>query len=76
VRQFLDTNFPTPWLFLDGRRYQSLVGELAASGVVGGAVYDALVAATALDVDATLVSADGRARSVYEAIGTVVEMIV
>jgi predicted nucleic acid-binding protein len=37
--------------------------------VRGGALYDALIAATAVRHDADLLSADGRARATYDAMG-------
>lgn len=42
---------------------------LAALGIGGGAVYDALVALAAVDHDATLASRDARARATYETAG-------
>lgn len=42
---------------------------LAELGVVGGAVYDAMVALAALEHDAELATRDARARRTYEAIG-------
>jgi predicted nucleic acid-binding protein len=42
---------------------------------VGGAIYDALVAATAQEAGARLVSRDRRAARTYEAIGARYELI-
>jgi predicted nucleic acid-binding protein len=39
------------------------------AGVRGGALYDALIAATAVRHDADLLSADSRARATYDAMG-------
>lgn len=40
-----------------------------AAGLRGGALYDALIAATAADHGARLLSADLRARRAYDALG-------
>ena len=45
------------------------------SGISGGSVYDALVAAAARQHGRRLTSIDARARSVYEAFGVEVEII-
>jgi predicted nucleic acid-binding protein len=65
VRQFLAEEFPAPYLRLQLRAYRELVLGLANHGVVGGGVYDALVAATAATNDAELVTFDRRAAAVY-----------
>jgi predicted nucleic acid-binding protein len=49
--------------------------EIADLDVSGGAVYDALVGAAARQHRRRLVSADARARPVYEALGVDVEVI-
>lgn len=46
-----------------------LITRLAQAGIRGGAVYDALVAATARHHDVPLLTADRRARGVYELVG-------
>lgn len=55
--------------FLPEDSAATLGPELARLGVSGGAVYDALVAAAARHHDRALLSGDGRARPVYEALG-------
>ncbi|MFT4211763.1 MAG: type II toxin-antitoxin system VapC family toxin [Microbacterium sp.] len=50
--------------------------ELAGRGIAGGAVYDGLVALTAREQGAVLATRDARARSTYEALGVVVEVLV
>lgn len=42
---------------------------MARSGIVGGSIYDALVAATAKQHRATLMTRDVRAMRIYEAVG-------
>lgn len=51
-----------------------LLAELTAAGLGGGAVYDAVVAATARDHGATLLSRDRRAARVYDALGVRYEL--
>lgn len=48
---------------------RQLVVDCARQGIGGGAVYDALVAATAAEHGMVLLSRDRRARSTYDAIG-------
>jgi predicted nucleic acid-binding protein len=66
VAAFLSARFPQPPLVLPGRAQRELVRTAAASGLLGGAIYDALIAATARHAGATLLTRDQRARSIYE----------
>ena len=50
-------------------RYLLTLGALASAGLGGGAVYDALVGATAREHDATLLTLDVRAQRTYAAVG-------
>jgi len=59
--------------FLGAREAAELGRELAAAGIAGGAVYDGLVGAAARQHGRPLVSADARARPVYDALGVRVE---
>ena len=52
-----------------------LYGELAGLGIVGGAVYDALVGAAAREARLTLVTRDRRALPTYRALGVEVDVI-
>lgn len=54
---------------LSGPGHRDLVSALARHGVSGGAVYDGLVAATAVQHDLHLVTRDRRARTTYDALG-------
>ncbi|HPB72205.1 MAG TPA: type II toxin-antitoxin system VapC family toxin [Phycicoccus sp.] len=54
-------------LSVDARK--ALVGRLALLRIRGGAVYDALVAETALEHGLHLVTLDARARSTYDSLG-------
>lgn len=49
--------------------HRRLLAKLGAAGVRGGATYDALIAATALEHGHTLLSRDRRARTTYDAVG-------
>ena len=69
VREFLQARFPRPFLRLAAPAYRAFVLGLADAGIVGGAAYDALVAATAAGFHAELVTCDRRALPVYERYG-------
>lgn len=75
VAELLAAQFPEAPLTLPGRRQSSLIQLMAAKGLAGGAIYDALVGATAVHSGATLVSRDQRARPVYELVGADVEWL-
>jgi predicted nucleic acid-binding protein len=72
--RLLAHNFPASG-FLSEAEAADLGGELARLGISGGAVYDALVGAAARQHRLPLVSADTRARPVYEALGVDLELI-
>ena len=72
--RLLAHNFPAS-RFLGEAEAADLGGELARLGISGGAVYDALVGAAARQHRLPLVSADARARPVYEALGVDVEVV-
>lgn len=48
---------------------------LAAQGIAGGAVYDAIVALAAVRNDCVLATRDGRATGTYQAVGATVEVV-
>lgn len=75
VFEALDLNFPERWLTLDGARARSALQQAVGAGVRGGALYDALIAATVQDNGARLLTADRRATSTYEAMGTQTELL-
>jgi predicted nucleic acid-binding protein len=73
-RQLLTHNFPgSRFLSADGA--QRLHSRLAQLGIAGGAVYDALVAATAAEHGITLATRDRRAPETYRALGIDFELI-
>lgn len=61
--------------FLGAAEAADLGGELAGLRISGGAVYDALVGAAAREHRLPLVSADARARPVYESLGVDLELV-
>ena len=69
VRAFLEAHYDDPPAVLSAAGYRGLLREAEHAGIVGGAVYDALVAATARQEGATLVSLDQRAGRTYRALG-------
>lgn len=75
VDTWLDSRFvrilPSP----TAAQQRDLVRKLAAAGRIGGAVYDGLVALTALRAGATLVTADRRAASLYALVGAEVRTL-
>jgi predicted nucleic acid-binding protein len=71
----LERTFPEPWLALDATRQRSCLKRACAAGIRGGALYDALIAATALRHGVTLISADRRAGSSYEGMGASVSFL-
>jgi predicted nucleic acid-binding protein len=69
VLDFLRQRFPKPFLRLSAKAYRRFLFELPERGVAGGAVYDALIAATAAEHGVELLSCDRRAASTYERYG-------
>lgn len=70
----LSTNFPHT-RHLGAPAAAGLLSELAARGLAGGVVYDALVAAAARQHDLTLATRDRRAAAVYDALGVAVLLL-
>jgi predicted nucleic acid-binding protein len=75
VREFLGIRFPQPLLRLSVRAYKDFILGLPEHDVSGGAVYDALVAATAAFCGAVLVSCDRRAVPIYERYGARIQIL-
>lgn len=69
VTAFLRRRFPAQPLALPAARQRELIDEAVSVGIAGGAVYDALVGATARHADALLLSRDRRAARTYELLG-------
>lgn len=73
--ELLTRAFGGRFIALTGAEQETLFAGLPHLGIAGGAVYDALVAATALRHGLTLRSLDRRAAGAYEAIGVDYELI-
>lgn len=76
VRDFLRLRFDEPYLRLEARAYKEFVLKLPERSITGGAAYDALVAATAVEHSAQLITCDRRAASTYESYGVRVIFLV
>ncbi len=75
VATFLAERFSEPALLLPARAHRELIETSASAGLAGGAVYDALIAATARHAGATLLTRDQRARSVYDRMNVRYELV-
>ncbi len=76
VHAFLTERFAEPFLTLSATGYQQLLATVAARQISGGPACDALIAFTATEHQATLLSLDQRATATYEAVGATVEPLV
>lgn len=74
VARLLEANFPHS-RFLGARAAQRLLGRLAAAGIGGGSVYDALVGAAAVEHGLPLATRDRRAVDTYRALGVELELL-
>lgn len=70
----IEANFGPP-LVSDPATVDALPRVLAAAGVAGGAVYDAVVALAAREHEVPLGTRDARAMGTYAAVGTTVEIV-
>lgn len=66
--RLIDARFPKP-LTLSGPAARKVHATLSRLGVVGGAVYDGLVALAAKDHGVPLATRDARAKGTYDAVG-------
>lgn len=74
VSRLLAENFPDS-RFLSAPGAAALLATLAGKGIAGGQVYDALVAAAALEHDMVLATRDRRALDTYRALGAGLEVL-
>lgn len=74
VGRLLADGFPAG-RFLSAPAAAAVLESLASRGIAGGAVYDALVGAVAVEHDMTLVTRDQRALETYRAVGVRVELL-
>ena len=75
VESFLSRQFPGAPLTLPARAHWALLKHAIRVGVAGGAVYDALIAATASKASVKLLTLDRRALPTYERMGIDYELI-
>jgi predicted nucleic acid-binding protein len=75
VRDFLRSRLAQPALRISPKAHRAFLLALPELGIVGGAVYDALVAATVAEHAAELLSCDRRAASTYERYGIRFEVV-
>jgi predicted nucleic acid-binding protein len=75
VLEALERTSPDPWLSLSAAGLRACMRRAVDAGLQGGALYDALVATTAAERGATLLSADLRAQAAYEAMGASMSFI-
>lgn len=75
VLAFLAQRFRQAPLTLPAREWPRLLGLASEAGITGGAVYDALIGATARQAGATLLTRDRRATAVYEKLGISFELV-
>jgi predicted nucleic acid-binding protein len=75
ARDYLNQAFILPPLVLVPESYARLVDVAVEEGIIGGAVYDAIVAATAREAGATLLTLDRRAIPTYQRLGTDYQLI-
>lgn len=75
VHAFITGRFTEPFLILSETGYQELLATVAAGQILGGPAYDALIAFTAAEHNATLMSLDQRAAATYETVGARVEQL-
>lgn len=74
ILEMFRLTFPAT-VHLGSERSTALLAELPARGIAGGAVFDALVGAAAVEHGMTLLTRDRRARGTYAALGVTVEYI-
>ena len=75
VGEFLRDRFSAAPLILPAKVYWRLLDTAQAAGISGGAIYDALIAATARNANAILLTRDRHAVATYEKIGARFKLI-
>jgi predicted nucleic acid-binding protein len=72
---YLSETFALPPVVLSPDGHERLLGLAAGAPIIGGAVYDALVGATANEAGATLLTLDRRATAAYRLLGVDYQVI-
>jgi predicted nucleic acid-binding protein len=75
VFEALERSFPRPWLALEAAQAHAALAQAIAADVRGGALYDALIAATANANGAVILSSDRRATPTYKAMEAAVMFV-
>ena len=75
VLEWLERRFSSGWVALNAAATRRALGAAVRLGIRGGALYDGLIAATAVESGCVLISADRRAAPVYAALGAEVVYI-
>ncbi|MDP9341955.1 MAG: PIN domain-containing protein [Actinomycetota bacterium] len=75
VVEFLASNFPQKAVVLPGTEHHGFLRRAADSGIRGGAIYDALVAAAAKHEGLDLLTLDERALPTYERLGATIRFL-
>jgi predicted nucleic acid-binding protein len=73
--EFLSVAYPSPRLTPDPETIHALPARLAAVGIAGGAVYDALIAVTAAHAGLPLVTLDRRAAETYRRLDVEIRLL-
>ncbi len=75
ARDFLEEAFLLPPLTLPPESYTRLLATAVAEDITGGAVYDAIVAATAREAGAEVLTLDRRAIATYRRVGATYRLV-
>lgn len=75
IGEFVESAFPKAPLLPSGDLQARLVHRLIGFGITGGPAYDALIALTAAEANATLLSLDRRAAETYRRCGVDFELL-
>jgi predicted nucleic acid-binding protein len=75
VADFFRSRFTDEYLTLPDGELRELLSRLPGMGIHGGATYDAMVGATAVAAEATLLSLDQRALPTYQSCGARVRLL-
>jgi predicted nucleic acid-binding protein len=73
--RLLTEHFGRPSFVLNGAGYESTLQHAGEHGIAGGSVYDAVIAATALNAGATILTLDERAVATYRVVGADYELL-
>lgn len=76
VLGYLEQFLGRPAVGLSASSYFEVLGELARGEILGGAIYDGLIAAAAAQADIRLLSLDRRAVRTYAALGADYEVLI